>query len=63
MRTPWILRRQGLPTHRTFEGKPDILIAEIPLPALAPGEYDLVISVEDVGTERRAEIAKPLIVR
>jgi len=49
--------------HRSFEGKPDILIAEIPLPALAPGEYELVISVEDVGTERRAEIAKPFIVR
>ncbi len=49
--------------HREFEGKPDILIAEIPLPAVAPGEYDLVISVEDVGMGRRAEIAKPLIVR
>ncbi|MGZ4887518.1 MAG: hypothetical protein ACXV5O_07430, partial [Candidatus Aminicenantales bacterium] len=49
--------------HRTFQGKPDILIAEIPLPAVAPGEYDLVISVEDVGMEQRAEVAKPLIVR
>jgi hypothetical protein len=49
--------------HRTFEGKLDILVVDIPLPAIAPGEYDLVIAVEDVGSDRRAEIAKPLIVR
>jgi VWFA-related protein len=49
--------------HRKFEGKPDILVADIALPAVAPGSYDLVISVEDVGTERRAETAKPLIIR
>jgi len=49
--------------HKRFEGMPDILILDIPLPAVAPGEYDLVISVEDVGLERRAEIAKPLTVR
>lgn len=49
--------------HKKFEGMTDILIADIPLPAVAPGEYDLVISVEDVGMERRAEIVKPLAVR
>jgi VWFA-related protein len=49
--------------HRTFEGKLDILVVDIPLPAIAPGEYDLVIAVEDVGSDRRAEIAKSLIVR
>jgi VWFA-related protein len=49
--------------HRKSEGKPDILVAEITLPAVAPGSYDLVISVEDVGTERRAETVKPLVIR
>jgi len=39
------------------------LVVDIPLPAIAPGEYDLVIAVEDVGSDRRAEIAKSLIVR
>jgi hypothetical protein len=49
--------------HRKFEGKPDILIAEIPLLTVTPGAYDLVIAVEDVGMERRSEISKSLIVR
>jgi VWFA-related protein len=49
--------------HRKFEGKPDILVAEITLPAVAPGSYDLEISIEDVETGRSAVIRKPLLVR
>lgn len=49
--------------HRKFGGKPDILVAEITLPAIAPGSYELAISVEDVGSGRRAETAKPLVIR
>jgi VWFA-related protein len=49
--------------HRKSEGKLDILIAEIPLPAVPPGEYDLVIAVEDVEMERRATVSKPLVIR
>ena len=49
--------------HRTFEGSPDLLVAEIVFPAIVPGGYDLEITVEDVGTGRRASTRKPLIVR
>ena len=49
--------------HRKFEGKPDILVAEITLPAVAPGSYDLEISIEDVETGRSAVIRKPLLIR
>ncbi len=49
--------------HRKFEGRPDILVAEITLPAVAPGSYDLEISIEDVETGRSAIVRKPLLVR
>ncbi len=49
--------------HRKLEGKPDILVAEITLPGVASGSYDLVISIEDVETGRSAVVRKPLGVR
>jgi hypothetical protein len=49
--------------HRTYEGRPDILLADITLPALVAGAYDLVVSLEDVGTGRRASARKPLVIR
>jgi VWFA-related protein len=49
--------------HRTFEGKPDVLVADILLPDVSPGSYVLEISLEDVGTEQRAEVVKPLVIR
>jgi VWFA-related protein len=49
--------------HRKYEGRPDILLADITLPALVAGAYDLEVSLEDVGTERRAAVRKPLSVR
>jgi VWFA-related protein len=49
--------------HKVFEGKPDILVADIMFPAIVPGRYDLEITVEDVGTNRRVSTRKPLVVR
>ncbi len=49
--------------HRRFEGKPDILVIEIALPAVSSGLYDLEISIEDVGMDRRGVVRKPLLVR
>ena len=49
--------------HKVFEGEPDILVADIMLPAIVPGQYDLEITMEDVGTDRRASFRKPLVVR
>jgi VWFA-related protein len=49
--------------HRKFEGKPDVLVADILLPDVSPGSYVLEISLEDVGTEQRAEVVKPLVIR
>jgi hypothetical protein len=49
--------------HKTFEGSPDLLVAEIMFRAIVPGRYDLEITVEDVGTDRRASIRKSLVVR
>ena len=49
--------------HRTYEGRPDILLADIALPELAPGGYELEISLEDIGTGGRAAVRKPLVVR
>jgi len=49
--------------HKTYEGRPDILLAEISLPVLTTGSYELEIALEDIGTERRAAVRKPLIIR
>jgi hypothetical protein len=55
--------RMTVRDHKTFEGSPDVLVAEIVFPAIVPGGYDLEITVEDVGTDRRAAIRKRLVVR
>jgi hypothetical protein len=49
--------------HNTYEGRPDILLAEISLPVLTAGSYELEIAIEDIGTDRRAAVRKPLIIR
>jgi VWFA-related protein len=49
--------------HNTYEGRPDILLAEISLPVLPAGSYELEIAIEDIGTGRRAAVRKPLIIR
>ena len=49
--------------HMKYEGGPDVLAADLVLPDVAPGRYDLVITVEDVGTDRRAAVRKTLILR
>ena len=49
--------------HRAVEGKPDILVIEVFLPAVPPGSYDLEISLEDVGMDRRGVVRVPLQVR
>jgi VWFA-related protein len=49
--------------HKAFEGKPDILVADIMLPAIVPGQYDLEITVEDIGTDRRASVREPLVIK
>jgi VWFA-related protein len=49
--------------HVTYEGGPDVLAADLVLPDVAPGRYDLVITVEDVGMDRRAAVRKTLILR
>ena len=49
--------------HRRFEGKPDILVIQIALPAVASGLYELEISIDDVGTDRRGVVRKSLLVR
>ena len=49
--------------HMTYEGGPDVLAADLVLPDVAPGRYDLVITVEDIGMDRRAAVRKTLILR
>jgi VWFA-related protein len=49
--------------NKAFEGKPDILVVEIFLPAVPSGSYDLEISLEDVGMDRRGVVRVPLQVR
>jgi len=49
--------------HKAFAGKPDILVADVLLPVIAPGQYDIEITVEDIGNDRRASIREPLAVR
>jgi len=49
--------------HMTFEGSPDILAVDLALADIAPGSYDLIIMLEDMGTERRSSVSKALIFR
>jgi VWFA-related protein len=49
--------------HRTAEGRPDILLAEVVLPEMAPGAYEIEITLEEIGTGLRASVRKPLVVR
>jgi hypothetical protein len=49
--------------HKRSKGEPDVLVAEITFPAVAPGAYDLEISIEEIGMERRAAVRKTLIIR
>jgi hypothetical protein len=49
--------------HVAAEGKPDILAVDILFSDVAPGRYELVISVEDMGTDRRAVCRKTLTLR
>jgi hypothetical protein len=49
--------------HVAYEGSPDILAVDLVLGDLPPGRYDLVITVEDMGTDRRASCRKTLTVR
>jgi VWFA-related protein len=66
-----VSRTEGLETpvkmtvrdHRTFEGGPDIMVAEIALPVIRPGAYDLEITIQDMDSGSRASIRKPLAVR
>jgi VWFA-related protein len=48
--------------HRSYERRPDILLAEISLPGMTAGSYELEIAVEDMGTDRRAAVRKPLVI-
>jgi hypothetical protein len=47
---------------KTYEGRPDVLLAEISLPVLTAGSYELEIALGDIGTDRRAAVRKPLII-
>jgi VWFA-related protein len=60
---PETLLELNVREHRAFDGMPDILVAEIAVPPVSPGEYDLVISIDDVGTDRHADVAKRLVIR
>lgn len=45
------------------EGRPDVLAVDVLLGDVAPGRYDLVLAIEDLGTERRASCRKTLTIR
>jgi len=47
--------------YTAFDDGPDIMVLLLTLPDVAPGDYDLDIMVEDVGTDRRASVRKTLI--
>jgi VWFA-related protein len=49
--------------HVGYEGRPGILVVDIALGDVLPGRYELVITVEDMGTDRRASCRKTLTVR
>lgn len=59
-RTPLVVMVKD---HRTYEGRPDVLIADVTLPDLAPGSYEIEITLEDIGTGLRASVRKPLSIR
>ncbi len=49
--------------HMTYEGSADILLVDLILADITPGAYELEISVEDMGTDRRSAVRKSLILR
>jgi VWFA-related protein len=49
--------------HVAYEGSPDILALDLVLEDVPPGQYDLVITVEDMGTDRQAACRKTLTLR
>lgn len=49
--------------HLSSEGLPDILAVDVLFGDIPAGRYDLVLAVEDLGTDRRASCRKTLIVR
>lgn len=49
--------------HRRFENHPDILVADLVLPAGASGSYDLEIAIEDVETGRVSTVRQSLVLR
>jgi hypothetical protein len=53
----------GIREYITYEVTPDILAVDLVLTGAASGPYDLEITVEDMGTDRRASVRKTLILR
>lgn len=49
--------------HVRYDGGPDILAVDLVLGDVPAGRYELEITIEDLGTERRASCRKILIVR
>ena len=49
--------------HKKLEDDSEILAAEILAPNVPPGEYELEIEVEDVGSDRRAVVRRKLTIR
>jgi len=47
----------------TYDVTPDILAVDLVLTGVAPGSYDLEITVEDMGMDRRGAVRKALILR
>jgi hypothetical protein len=45
------------------EGSPDIVAVDLLLGDVIPGRYELEITVEDVGTDRKASVRKVITVR
>ena len=46
--------------HVSSEGRPDVLAVDVLFEDIAPGRYELVLVIEDLGTDRRAEVRKTL---
>ncbi|HVP90461.1 MAG TPA: VWA domain-containing protein [Terriglobales bacterium] len=55
--------RMTIRDRRTFEGNPDVLVAEIVFPVVQPGAYDLEIAIQDMDSGRRGSVRKPLVFR
>jgi VWFA-related protein len=49
--------------HRRYEGRPDVMVVEIALPAAAAGPCDLELAIEDVETGQVAVIRKAIALR